>query len=72
MIIFDVLSLLVLAVITFGIAATIYLNVIHEKEIATRLQKNLSFGMTIYGGLAGGVIGILQICAAYINGIENI
>ena len=39
------------------------MNKIHEKEIATRLQKNLSFGLTVYAGLAGGVIGIIQIAA---------
>ncbi len=33
----------------------------HEKEIATRTQKNLGFGVTVYAGLAGDVIGIFQI-----------
>ena len=37
------------------------MNKIHEKEIATKLQKDLSFGMTVYSGLAGAMIGILQI-----------
>lgn len=53
--------LIVMAAIIFGISYTIYMNKINEKEIATRLQKNLSFGMTVYSGLAGGVIGIIQI-----------
>lgn len=39
----------------------IYLNKIHEKGIATKHQKDLSFGMTVYAGLAGAVIGILQL-----------
>ena len=39
----------------------ISLNRIHEKEIATRRQKDLSFGLTAYSGLAGAVIGIVQI-----------
>ena len=30
-------------------------------EIATKLQKNLSFGVTVYSGLAGAVVGILQL-----------
>lgn len=47
--------------IIFGVSYTIYMNKIHEKEIATKLQKNLSFGLTVYAGLAGGVIGIIQI-----------
>lgn len=58
---FDMLSLLALAVVVFGVAVTIYLNKIHEKEIATRLQKNLSFGAMIFGGLAAGIIGIVQL-----------
>ena len=57
----DYLALIALAAILFGVACLIYLNKIHEKEIATKLQKDLSFGMTVYAGLAGGVIGVLQI-----------
>ena len=51
---------LALAGILFGVVYLIYLNAIHEKEIATKLQKDLGFGMTVYSGLAGAVIGILQ------------
>lgn len=50
-----------MAAVLFGVAHIIYLNKIHEKEIATGRQKNLSFGMTACAGLAGAVIGILQI-----------
>lgn len=57
----DYMTLIVLAAVLFGVAYLIYLNKIHEKEIATKLQKDLSFGMTVYSGLAGGIIGILQI-----------
>lgn len=57
----DYAALIALAAVLFGVSHLIYLNKIHEKEIATRLQKNLSFGMTVYAGLAGAVIGILQI-----------
>ena len=57
----DYIALATLAGILFGIACLIYLNKIHEKEIATKLQKDLSFGMTVYAGLAGAMIGILQI-----------
>ena len=56
----DYAMLLALAGVLFGVAYLIYLNKIHEKEIATKLQKDLSFGMTVYSGLAGAVIGILQ------------
>ena len=56
----DYAALLALAGILFGVAYLIYLNKIHEKEIATKLQKDLGFGMTVYSGLAGAVIGILQ------------
>lgn len=57
----DYLALLALVGVIFGVGYIIYLNKIHEKEIATKLQKDLSFGMTVYAGLAGAVIGILQI-----------
>lgn len=49
------------ASLRFGVAYIIFLNKIHEKEIATRTQKNLGFGVTVYAGLAGAVIGIFQI-----------
>ena len=57
----DGLALAAMAAVLFGVADLVYLNKIHEKEIATRRQKNLSFGMTVYSGLAGAVIGMLQI-----------
>lgn len=57
----DYVALIVLAAVLFGVAYLIYLNKIHEKEIATRRQKNLSFGVTAYSGLAGAIVGILQI-----------
>lgn len=72
MMIFDILSLIMMMAVIFGIAVTIYLNRIHEKEIATRLQKNLSFGATICGGLMGGVVGILQIIVASMNELKGI
>ena len=56
----DYAAFFALAGILFGVVYLIYLNKIHEKEIATKLQKNLSFGVTVYSGLAGAVIGILQ------------
>lgn len=57
----DWMSLIALVGVIVGVVYTIYMNKIHEKEIATRIQKNLSFGLTAYAGLAGGVIGIIQI-----------
>lgn len=57
----DYMALAALAAVLFGVGYIIYLNKIHEKEIATRRQKNLSFGMTAYSGLAGAVVGIVQI-----------
>lgn len=56
----DYTALIALAAVLFGIAYLIYLNKIHEKEIATKLQKDLSFGLTAYSGLAGAMIGIAQ------------
>lgn len=57
----DYIALVAVAAVLFGVAFLVYLNKIHEKEIATKWQKNLSFGMTVYSGLAGAIIGILQI-----------
>ena len=57
----DYIALIALAAVMFGVAYIIYLNKIHEKEIATRCQKDLSFGMTVYSGLAGAVVGIFQL-----------
>ena len=57
----DYIALIALVAVIFGVAYIIYLNKIHENEIATRLQKNLGFGVTVYSGLAGAVIGIFQI-----------
>ena len=59
----DYAALIALIAVLFGVAYLIYLNKIHEKEIATKLQKDLSFGMTVYSGLAGAVVGMVQIAA---------
>ena len=58
-----------LAGVLFGAAYLIYLNNIHEKEIATKLQKNLSFGITVYSGLAGAVVGMTQITTAGVSSV---
>ena len=65
----DYAVLLALAGILFGVAYLIYLNKIREKEIATKLQKNLSFGMTVYSGLAGAVVGMVQIAATGVSSV---
>lgn len=57
----DVLALIALVAVQLGIVYTIYMNRIHEKEIATRTQKNLSFGLVGFSGLAAGIIGIVQL-----------
>ena len=57
----DCIALIALAAVLFGVGYLIYLNKIHEKEIATRRQKDLGFGVTVFSGLAGAVVGILQI-----------
>ena len=62
-------ALLALAGVLFGVAYLIYLNKIHEKEIATKLQKNLSFGITVYSGLAGAVVGMTQITTAGVSSV---
>lgn len=57
----DYVTLVALVAVVFGVGYIIYLNKIHEKEIATKLQKDLSFGMTVYAGLAGAIVGIIQL-----------
>ena len=57
----DYIALIAVVAVIFGIAYIIYLNKIHEKEIATKYQKDFSFGLTVYSGLAGAIIGIFQI-----------
>lgn len=57
----DFLALLAMAAVTAGVAYIIYLGKIHEKEIATRRQKDLSFGLTVFAGLAGAGVGALQL-----------
>lgn len=57
----DYIALIALAAVLFGVGCIMKLNKIHEKEIATKSQKNLSFGITAYSGLAGAIIGIFQI-----------
>lgn len=59
--VFDYVALIALIAVVFGVGYIIYLNKIHEKEIATKLQKDLSFGMTVYAGLAGAIVGIIQL-----------
>lgn len=57
----DFLALLAMAAVVVGVAYIIYLGKIHEKEIATRRQKDLSLGLTVFAGLAGAGVGALQL-----------
>ena len=63
----DGFALIALAAVMFGVGYLIHLNKIHEKEIAAKHQKDLSFGMTAYAGLAGAVIGIVQIAESGVS-----
>ena len=56
----DYMAIVALIAVVAGVACIVYLGKIHEKEIATRRQKNFSFGLLAYSGLAGAVVGILQ------------
>ena len=42
-----------------GVGMTVYLDAIQEKVFARGFQKDLSFGLTVFSGLAGGIIGVL-------------
>ena len=63
----DYLALFPMAGVLSGVVFLIILNKKHEKEIATRRQKNLSFGLTVYAGLTGAGIGILQIVSSGVS-----
>lgn len=54
----NVLIIIDLLIILFGVIFIIYLNKIHEKEIALRYQKDLSFGLTALGGIIGIAAGL--------------
>lgn len=41
-----------------GVATTIYLGLVHEKEIALRWQKDASFGLVALGGIVGVGAGV--------------
>lgn len=56
---FSLPVLLMMIAVAIGVGMTIYLNLIHEKEIALGYQKDLSFGLTVFAGLAGGIVGLL-------------
>ncbi len=54
---FSLLLLLSMIALAAGVGMVSYLGFIHEKEIALGCQKDLSFGLTVLAGLAGGIIG---------------
>lgn len=47
-----------LCLVIAGIGVTCWLGIRHEKEIALRWQKDLSFGLVALGGLMGVAIGV--------------
>ena len=57
----DYMAIVALTAVVAGVACIVYLGKIHEKEIATKRQKNLGFGVTAYSGLAGAAVGMLQL-----------
>lgn len=58
--VFDYIILIIMIFLIFSVFFISYLNKIHEKEIDTKLQKNLSFGLLILSGLMQTLIGIIQ------------
>ena len=57
-----------MVVLVIGIAFTIYLEKIHEKEIALRYQRNMSFGLIVIGGIFGIIIGAKAGCIVFAVG----
>ncbi|MBR1584958.1 MAG: hypothetical protein IJ662_05410 [Clostridia bacterium] len=56
---FNLPLLLSMLAVAVGVGMTIRPNLIHEKEIALGYQKDLSFGLTVAAGLAGGIVGLI-------------
>lgn len=56
---YDTLLCVSMVMVIIGVGTTIYLNQILEKEITTRFQKDMSFGLTVAGGALGGIAGVL-------------
>lgn len=56
----DWLMLVALAGSVVGVTYVCRLGWKCEKEIATRLQKNLSFGLTVWAEFAAGILGVLR------------
>jgi len=50
--------LLAMINVAIGVGMTIHLDAIQEKVFALGVQKDLSFGLTVFSGLAGGILGI--------------
>lgn len=57
-----------LCLIVAGVAVTVYLGVLHEKEIALRWQRDLSFGLVALGGIVGILAGVLAGSAGLVLG----
>ncbi len=57
----SILILISLLGVGIGVVYLIYLNRINEKSIATRFQKNASFGTLTYAGLIGAVAAVIGI-----------
>lgn len=57
----DWVALMALVLVMLGVVYIVYLNKIHEKVIATKFQKNMGFGLTVFAGFVGGMIGVIQI-----------
>lgn len=65
----DYAALLALAGVLFGVAYLIYLNQDPRKGDCHKAPKNLSFGITVYSGLAGAVVGMTQITTAGVSSV---
>lgn len=70
---FNFLVALSLLAVIMGVAFTAYLGRIHEKEIALRYQKDLSFGLTVLGGIVGIVAGVrLPSTGFFVGAVLNV
>ena len=56
-----VLFSLVCVIVSVGMI--VYLSLIHEKEMATGLQRDLSFTLIVCAGIAGALAGLWHLCA---------
>lgn len=67
---FEIAQYSISVLMAISLIVVIYLDRIKQKEIATRRQKNLGFGLMVLTGLLGYIVSIMQILVVARSGIS--